>query len=92
MGADRCRWWIGAAVAGAGAGLALPPLGAPWLLWPALALLWALAHHLIAGLRHVWMDATHSVSKAQGRSSAVVTLVASVLLTLALGARLFGLY
>ena len=57
-----------------------------------LALIWALAHHLIAGLRHVWMDATHSVSKAQGRSSAVVTLVASVLLTLALGARLFGLY
>ncbi|CAK6697429.1 MULTISPECIES: nitrilase-related carbon-nitrogen hydrolase [unclassified Synechococcus] len=42
MGADRCRWWIGAAVAGAGAGLALPPWGAAWLLWPALALLWAL--------------------------------------------------
>ena len=57
-----------------------------------LALIWALAHHLIAGLRHVWMDATHSVSKAQGRSSAVVTLVASVLLPLALGAKLFGLY
>ena len=57
-----------------------------------LALIWAFLHHLIAGVRHVWMDATHSVSKAQGRSSAVVTLAASVLLTVALGARLFGLY
>jgi len=57
-----------------------------------LALIWAFLHHLIAGVRHVWMDATHSVSKAQGHSSAVFTLVASVLLTVALGAKLFGLY
>lgn len=57
-----------------------------------LALIWALLHHLIAGVRHVWMDATHSVSKAQGHSSAVITLVSSVLLTVALGAKLFGLY
>jgi succinate dehydrogenase / fumarate reductase cytochrome b subunit len=57
-----------------------------------LALIWALLHHLIAGVRHVWMDATHSVSKAQGHNSAVFTLVSSVLLTVALGAKLFGLY
>jgi succinate dehydrogenase cytochrome b subunit len=57
-----------------------------------LALIWAFLHHLVAGLRHVWMDATHSVSKAQGRSSAVITLASSVLLTAALGAKLFGLY
>lgn len=57
-----------------------------------LALIWAYLHHLIAGVRHVWMDATHSVSKAQGRQSAVVTLVLSVLLTVVLGAKLFGLY
>lgn len=57
-----------------------------------LALIWALLHHLIAGVRHVWMDATHSVSKAQGHNSAVVTLAASVVLTVALGAKLFGLY
>mgnify|MGYP001114277046 FL=1 len=57
-----------------------------------LALIWALLHHLIAGVRHVWMDATHSVSLAQGRNSAVFTLVASALLTVALGAKLFGLY
>jgi succinate dehydrogenase / fumarate reductase cytochrome b subunit len=38
------------------------------------------------------MDATHSVTKEQGRSSAVVTLVLSLVLTVALGAKLFGLY
>ena len=58
----------------------------------ALALIWAFLHHFIAGLRHLWMDATHSVAQAQGRQSAVFTLAASVLLTLVLGAKLFGLY
>ncbi len=57
-----------------------------------LGLLWAYLHHFIAGVRHLWMDATHSVSKAQGHSSAVVTLALSVALTLVLGAKLFGLY
>ena len=58
----------------------------------ALALIWGYLHHFIAGVRHLWMDATHSVSKQQGHSSAVLTLALSVLLTLALGAKLFGLY
>lgn len=57
-----------------------------------LALVWAYLHHLIAGLRHLWMDSTHAVSKEQGRNSAVVTLVLSVALTVLLGAKLFGLY
>ena len=57
-----------------------------------LALIWGYLHHFIAGVRHLWMDATHSVTKEQGHSSAIVTLVLSVLLTLALGAKLFGLY
>lgn len=57
-----------------------------------LALIWAYLHHFIAGVRHLWMDATHSVSKAQGRSSALVTLGASAVLTVLLGAKLFGLF
>ena len=57
-----------------------------------LALIWAYLHHFIAGVRHIWMDATHSVSKAQGHSSAVVTLALSLALTAALGAKLFGLF
>jgi succinate dehydrogenase / fumarate reductase cytochrome b subunit len=54
-----------------------------------LALIWAYLHHFIAGLRHLWMDATHSVSKEFGRVSALVTLALSLLLTLVLGYKLF---
>ncbi len=55
----------------------------------ALALIWAYLHHLIAGIRHLWMDATHAVTKEFGHTSAIVTLASSVLLTLALGYKLF---
>ncbi len=58
----------------------------------ALVLIWAYLHHLIAGVRHLYMDAQHAVSKEFGKSSAVVTLVLSLGLTAALGAKLFGLY
>jgi succinate dehydrogenase / fumarate reductase, cytochrome b subunit len=54
-----------------------------------LALIWAYLHHLIAGLRHLWMDATHAVTLKFGRGSAVFTLALSVLLTAALGVKLF---
>jgi succinate dehydrogenase / fumarate reductase cytochrome b subunit len=59
----------------------------------ALALIWAYLHHFIAGLRHLWMDVSHAaVSKEFGKTSAVVTLVLSLGLTLVLGAKLFGVY
>ena len=57
-----------------------------------LGLIWAYLVHFIAGVRHLWMEMTHSVSKEQGHSSALVTLGASSVLTLLLGAKLFGLY
>lgn len=57
-----------------------------------LALIWAYLHHLIAGVRHLYMDVFHAVTKEFGRSSAVATLVLSLGLTAALGAKLFGLY
>ena len=55
----------------------------------ALALIWAYLHHFIAGVRHLWMDVTHSVSLEQGRISAWVTLASSGVLTLALAVKLF---
>lgn len=58
----------------------------------ALALIWGYLHHFVAGVRHLWMDATHSVSKQQSHNSALVTLVIGTLLTVALGAKLFGLF
>ncbi len=57
-----------------------------------LGLIWAYLHHLIAGVRHVYMDVCHAVSKEFSKSSAVFTLVVSLCLTAALGAKLFGLY
>jgi len=73
-----------------GAGLGVVP---GWMVkLVALALIWAYLHHFIAGLRHLWMDVTHSVTKGFGHSSAMVTLGLSVLLTVLLGAKLFGLF
>ena len=54
-----------------------------------LAVIWAYLHHFTAGLRHLWMDATHAVTKEFGRVSALVTLGVSLTLTLALGFKLF---
>jgi succinate dehydrogenase / fumarate reductase cytochrome b subunit len=58
----------------------------------ALAILWAYLHHFIAGIRHLYMDINHAVSKEFGRSSAIATLSLSLGLTAILGAKLFGLY
>ncbi|MET0349103.1 MAG: succinate dehydrogenase, cytochrome b556 subunit [Rhizobacter sp.] len=54
-----------------------------------LALIWSYLHHFTAGVRHLYMDATHAVSKEFGRTSAVATLAISLLLTAALGFKLF---
>ena len=55
----------------------------------ALALIWGYLMHFIAGIRHVWMDATHEHSLAFGRASAMLAIGLSALLTVALGAKLF---
>jgi succinate dehydrogenase / fumarate reductase, cytochrome b subunit len=61
-----------------------------WLLKiVALVLIWAYLHHFVAGLRHLWMDATHSVGMKFGRQSAIATLAISLVLTLALGIKLY---
>ena len=57
-----------------------------------LGLIWGYLHHFIAGVRHLHMDATHSVTKEFGKSSATTTLVLAFGLTAVLGAKLFGLY
>jgi succinate dehydrogenase / fumarate reductase cytochrome b subunit len=57
-----------------------------------LSLIWAYLHHLIAGVRHLYMDACHAVSKEFGKSSALVTLGLSIGLTFVLALKLFGFY
>jgi succinate dehydrogenase / fumarate reductase cytochrome b subunit len=70
----------------AGAG----PLPAWFIKLVALALIWAYLMHFCAGLRHLWMDATHSVQLAFGRRSAVTAIAISLVLTIALGIKLFS--
>jgi succinate dehydrogenase / fumarate reductase cytochrome b subunit len=57
-----------------------------------LALIWAYLFHFMAGVRHLWMDVAHSVSKEQGRKSSWITIGLSSALTVLLGFKLFGLY
>jgi succinate dehydrogenase / fumarate reductase, cytochrome b subunit len=59
----------------------------------ALGLIWAYLHHFIAGVRHLWMDVSHTATSKQfGGMSAKVTLGLAIVLTVVLGAKLFGLY
>ena len=70
-------------------------LGIPGIVWKllALALIWAYLHHMVAGLRHLWMDVSHkATSKEFGKKSAVATFLISLPIAAALGAKLFGLY
>ncbi len=70
-------------------------LGIPGFLWKlvALGLTWAILHHFIAGMRHLWMDTHHHhVSKDFGRQTAAFVLTLTLSLTAVLGAKLFGLY
>ena len=71
MGNDRRLRLLLALAAGTLAGLSLPPLGWPWLLWPSLGLLWALVgspQGVVCGglwglgavlISHRWLPALH---------------------------------
>ena len=61
--------------------------------WPVklvlLGLFWALAHHWVAGVRHLMMDVFQVVSKEQGRILAAATFVVSLAATFAFAAHIF---
>jgi len=58
-----------------------------------LVLSWAFLFHFCAGVRHLIMDTNHSaVTKERGRTTSVVVLIVSSLLTLAVAAKLFGAF
>jgi succinate dehydrogenase / fumarate reductase cytochrome b subunit len=57
-----------------------------------LGLIWAYLHHFCAGLRHLLMDLDIGVDKAAGRHSAAGVLAVSLVLTLVLALKLFGLF
>lgn len=54
-----------------------------WLIAASLAVfVWAATHHILAGLRHLWMDVSHrAVDRTVASRSAVLTLILSGALT-----------
>jgi succinate dehydrogenase / fumarate reductase cytochrome b subunit len=58
-----------------------------------LVLAWAFLFHFCAGIRHLIMDTNHNaVTKEKGKSTSVVVIVVSSLLTIAFAAKLFGAF
>ncbi|MPM52025.1 Succinate dehydrogenase cytochrome b556 subunit [bioreactor metagenome] len=58
-----------------------------------LALIWGYLHHFCAGVRHLAMDMNHHiVNKEFGKTSALACFAISLVLTVVLGAKLFGLF
>jgi succinate dehydrogenase / fumarate reductase cytochrome b subunit len=55
-----------------------------------LLIVWALSHHLFAGIRHLLMDMNWGTSLAAARRSSLVTLVASGIVVVATAWRLFA--
>jgi succinate dehydrogenase / fumarate reductase, cytochrome b subunit len=64
-------------------------LDAPFAKLVAIALAWAFIHHLLAGIRHLLMDAHIGVELRGARQSAAVALVLAVVLTIAVAVRLW---
>jgi succinate dehydrogenase / fumarate reductase cytochrome b subunit len=58
-----------------------------------LVLAWAFLFHFCAGVRHLMMDTNHNaVTKEKGKSTSIVVIVVSSLLTIAFAAKLFGAF
>jgi len=54
-----------------------------------LALLWGYLHHLLAGVRHLFLDLHIGAELETARASSIVVLVGAIVLTLAVGVRLW---
>lgn len=57
-----------------------------------LALVWAYLHHFCAGVRYLILDLHVGVEKEQARTSASVVLGVSLVLTLVVAGKLFGVF
>lgn len=55
-----------------------------------LGLVWALAHHFLAGLRHLALDVRLGSDLRQARASAVGVMLGAAIVTLAVGWRWFA--
>ena len=60
-----------------------------WMKVLAFVTIVSLLYHVWVGMRDIWMDATHEVGLAFGRTSALVVMILSTVVAFALGFRLF---
>jgi succinate dehydrogenase / fumarate reductase, cytochrome b subunit len=64
-------------------------LDAPLAKIMAIVLAWGFIHHLLAGIRHLLMDAHIGVELPAARQTAALTMVLAIILTLAVAVRLW---
>lgn len=84
-------WWLLAIAAGGDAYAGLAKASTHWLgLVVLIGITWAWFQHLLSGIRHLFMDAGQALELKVNKSSAIGTLVGSVVLTAALWAYLLG--
>jgi succinate dehydrogenase / fumarate reductase cytochrome b subunit len=57
-----------------------------------LAVIWAILHHLVAGIRYLALDLHIGIAKEPARKSALLVLAVSLALTLLVGLWLFGVF
>lgn len=57
-----------------------------------LGLIWAYLQHFCAGVRHLFMDLHMGIEKDSSRQSAVSVIVATLVLTVLCGLKLFGVF
>ena len=91
VGLALLTWWLMAIAEGGEAyadfnAAARHPLGLVVL----VGLTWAFFQHLLSGIRHLFMDAGQAFELGVNKTSAVATIVGSLLLTAALWVYLLG--
>ena len=91
VGLAALTWWL-VALAGDAEGyatftrVATHPAGLVIL----IGLTWAFFQHLLSGIRHLFMDSGQAFELGVNKTSAILTIVGSVVLTAALWAYLLG--
>lgn len=84
-------WWLLAVAAGGDAYAGLAKTAGHWAgVVVLIGITWAWFQHLLSGVRHLFMDAGRGFELKVNKSSAIGTLVGSVLLTAALWAYILG--
>jgi succinate dehydrogenase / fumarate reductase cytochrome b subunit len=91
VGLAALTWWLMAIAGDADGFAAFAGLATHWVgLVVLIGLTWAFFQHLLSGIRHLAMDSGQALELGVNKTSAILTIVGSVLLTAALWFYLLG--